>query len=105
MILQNSRYEKVTIYSDTGVQFLGTRIPVSMVLSDDDTYLTYRDQERVDQFAVRAWAGEIGADAAARLWWVLLDINDQINPFAIPAGKSLRVPTAARVALEVLADI
>lgn len=104
MIKQNSRYEKVTVYIDTGVQFLGTRQPVSMTVEDDDRYLTYNDGERVDQFAVRCWANEVGADAAARMWWVLLDVNDQINPFSIGAGSSFRVPTAARVALEVLAD-
>jgi hypothetical protein len=109
MIFQNSRYEKVTVYeeADTHVRFLGTREPVIMRPADDDRFISLRPDERWDQFAARedVWGSEIGEDAAARMWWVICDINDVVNPFVLPLERPMRVPTFARVALEVLADL
>jgi hypothetical protein len=102
MVLRDSRYEPVTVYQDGREVFLGTRQPVQMDPADDDTWVTWRQGERPDTFAARVWGSEIGEDAAARMYWVLLDINQIVNPFTIAAGTGFRVPTFDRVAIEVL---
>jgi hypothetical protein len=101
VILRDSRYEPTPLYQDGREVYLGTRQPVRLNPADDDSFVTIGMNERVDALAYRVWGTQLGA-AAAKLWWVLCDINDIINPFAIPIGTVFRVPTAERVALEVL---
>lgn len=38
----------------------------------------------------------------ARLWWVIADASDIIDPFDIAAGTELRIPDLSRVQAEVL---
>lgn len=101
MILRDSRYEPPAVYQDGREIYIGTRQLVRLDVDEDDRYVRIGTGERIDAFAFRMWGSEFG-DAASKLWWVIADINDIVNPFTIKAGMLLRVPTTDRVALEVL---
>jgi hypothetical protein len=101
VILRDSRYEPTPLYQDGREVYLGTRQPVTLDPADDDSYVAIGLNERIDAFAYRVWGNELG-EAAAGLWWVLCDLNGVVNPFAVKPGTVFRVPTAERVALEVL---
>lgn len=105
MIFENSRYATTAVYQDatTHETWLGTRVPVALTPGDDDDYVTPNAGERPDQFASRVWGNQIGPDSAARLWWVICDLNNIVNPFAFPMTE-LWVPQVSRVLLEILSN-
>jgi len=71
------------------------RRPATLAPADDDETHVWVEGDRLGVLAYRAWGD-------ARLWWVLCDVNDVVDPFAIEPGAVLRVPSLARVQLEVL---
>ena len=79
----------------TGATFYGPRPPLALDPAEDDTFHTWRDGDRLGAVATAAW-GE------PRLWWVICDVNDLVDPFAVPVGTVLRLPSRARVELAVL---
>lgn len=101
MIFRDSRYEPTPLYQEGREVYLGTRQPVRLDPADDDRFVAIGPGERIDAFAYRVWGNELG-EAAARLWWVLCDVNGIVNPFAVRPGTVFRVPSADRVALDVL---
>lgn len=106
MIGPNSRYgllDNPLKYLDVRTQerWVGHRLPAVLPASSDDHYLTIRPGERPDQLAARVpgWRQAFG-DEASQLFWVILDQpdNELLNPFALPAGRRVRCPSADRVA-------
>ncbi len=89
--------------ADTGETYLGTRLPAALGEDATDRYETPRAGERPEAFAVRVWA-ERGMPAeqvtAARLWDVICDLNDITNPLAPLPERPLRVPSLARVLID-----
>lgn len=85
----------------TGASYLGTRAPNYLPPAADDHFLVIRAGERPDQLAGRVpgWRETFG-DAAAGMYDVILDQpdNELLNPFALPAGRTVRCPSADRVA-------
>jgi hypothetical protein len=83
-----------------GEEWLGARVPVDLPVAEDDLYVRPRPGERPDHLAARVpgWREAFGDDASL-LWWLILDLNGVVNPFAALDPKvALRCPTADRVA-------
>lgn len=78
----------------TGTVFYAPRAPVVLPPASDDTFYTWREGDRLPTLAASAWGDPT-------LWWVLCDVNAIADPFAIAAGTVLRLPSRARVAMEV----
>lgn len=101
----DSRYAKVTEVHDvdTGEVYLWTRQPIDLPPAPTDTYVRPRDGERLDQLAYRVWGATFG-ERATRLWWVIADLNLSARNPLLPLDPTqlLRVPSAERLALEVL---
>ena len=100
----DSRYALIQAYrlTTTGETFWSTRLPVSLDRASDDRWVRPLAGERLDQLAYRVWGGALGP-RATRLWWLIADLNDIVNPFAaLDPARSYRVLSADRLALEVL---
>lgn len=97
MTTPTSAFARTTIFRDpaTGATFHGLRTPITLAPADDDGWHVWREGDSLE-----AVAGARLGDPA--LWWILADVNDVTDPFTIAAGTRLRVPSAARVALDVL---
>lgn len=90
-------FARTRIYRDpsTGATYHALRAPLDLAPAADDGFHVVREGDRLETIA----AARLGDPA---LWWVLADVNDVADPFALVVGTTLRVPSAARVALEVL---
>lgn len=87
---------------DTGETWLASRQPLNLPVASDDTYVKPRAGERYEAMAYRVWNGSFG-ERSTRLWWVICDVNNIVNPLAPPdPSKALRIPSAERLVLEVL---
>lgn len=75
--------------------FYGPRLPVELAPAPDDTFHTWREGDRLPLLAHRHW-GE------PRLWWLLCDLNDLVDPEDLEVGTVLRIPSRARVEALVL---
>lgn len=76
-----------------GTVFYPPRAPVSLPLASDDTFYSWREGDKLPTLAMSAWGDPT-------LWWVLCDVNEIADPFAIAPGTVLRVPSRSRVAME-----
>lgn len=96
-LLATSPWAREPRYWDagTGAVFVGLRAPVRLAPAEDDTLLAWREGDRLGLIAHNAWGD-------AKLWWLLCDLNDIVDPFNIEVGAVLRVPSRARVELVVL---
>jgi hypothetical protein len=77
-----------------GELFYGPRPPVDLPPASDDAYYVTREGDRLSKIAFDAWG-------APQLWWLVADLNDLVDPFLVPVGTRLRLPSRARVELEV----
>jgi hypothetical protein len=89
-------YARRVVYYDapTGVSFYGPRPPVALPPAADDTVHVWRAGDRLARIATDAWG-------APQLWWLICDLNEIVDPFAIAVGARLRLPSRARVELEI----
>lgn len=96
LLSATSPYAKEPRYWDarTGAVFFGPRAPVTLPPAEDDTLHTWREGDRLGLLAHEAWGD-------AKLWWLLCDLNDVVDPWAIEVGTVLRIPSRARVELVV----
>lgn len=92
-----SAFSNTVVYRDpvTGARLHGLRAPLSLAPADDDGVHVWHDGDSLE-----AVASTLLGDPA--LWWILADVNEIVDPFEIAVGTRLRVPSAVRVALEVL---
>lgn len=75
--------------------FYGPRQARSLPPAGDDSYHVWREGDRLPLVAFKAWG-------TSRLWWLVCDLNEVVDPYAIEAGTRLRLPSRARVEMEVL---
>lgn len=94
---RESPYAGQPIYLDmtTGERFYAPRLPRTLPPSTDDATVEWRDGMRLTGLAHEQYGSVL-------LWWVACDLNDVVDPFAIAPGTVLRLPTRARVELELL---
>lgn len=92
-----SAFSRAVVFRDpaTGARLHGLRAPLDLPPAGDDVVHVWREGDSLE-----AVAGTLFADPA--LWWIIADVNELADPFDIAVGTVLRVPSAARVALEVL---
>ena len=92
-----SRYAKATIISDSGVTYTGIRPQVATEPRATDIFYTVQSGDTLHHIAAR----QLGDP---RLWWVVADFNDVLNPFdALIVGATVRLPSQQRLWTEVLA--
>jgi hypothetical protein len=91
-----SRYRDCVVYRDGEVQFLGARPRLDTTPQPDDRFHVVTDGDRIDVLAYHYFGD-------ATLWWLIADWNDIAFPLDLPAsGTTLRIPSYARVMLEML---
>lgn len=96
MIGPDSRYATCVLYVDGQVEFLGTRPHIDTSPQPDDIFHTVVEGDRIDLIAYR-YLGR------ADLWWVICDYNDILFPLELEVGTVLRVPSAERIQMNMLA--
>jgi nucleoid-associated protein YgaU len=92
---ERSRYRECMIYQDGETQFFGARQRLDATPQPDDRFHLVVDGDRVDLLAYR-YLGD------PTLWWIIGDVNDIGFPLELPSGVTLRIPSLARVMLDVL---
>lgn len=94
---ETSAFARAVVFRDphTGARLHGLRAPIALPPADDDAVHVWREGDTLE-----AVAGTHLGDPA--LWWIVADVNELADPFEIAVGTRLRVPSAARVALDVL---
>jgi hypothetical protein len=93
-----SRYQFCRLYStEKGALYWGTRPPVKIPLSDNDTFhrVTQAEERRIDLLAHKYY-GDV------RLWWIIAEANNVINPISLKPGRVLRIPSIETIQLKVL---
>lgn len=97
---ETSPYARELRYVDhtTGETFFGPRLPASLaeIATEPDVRVLVTESTRLGHLARDRY------DDPA-LWWVIADVNDITDPFNLPLGEEIRVPSRDRVLLEVLA--
>jgi hypothetical protein len=96
LIGPDSRYAGCILYVDSADEFLGRRERIDTTPEPEDVFHTVSECDRVDLLAYR-YLGR------ADLWWVICDYNDVFFPLDVPVGTVLRIPSAERVAMGILA--
>ena len=93
-----SRYDWSVLYIDKKGEFFGTRQPLRLREHESDLFhvVTDADNKRIDLIAWKFYHD-------VSLWWVIAEFNNISNPFEIPTGTTLRIPTYERVQMKVLA--
>lgn len=92
-----SRYNWSVEYIDSkNGDFFGTRQPLNLREDASDLFYTVSDCDRIDLIAYKYY-GDV------RLWWVIAEFNNIINPLELYAGTVLRIPTYDRIQMQVLA--
>lgn len=92
-----SRYRDAAIIGDGTNLYFGRRTIGNTLPRGDDRFATVRMVDNLHLIAFRAFGDE-------RLWWVVADFNDILDPMAdLVPGTVLRVPSMTRLWLEVLA--
>jgi hypothetical protein len=92
-----SRYQFCTLFNDRGVYHWGTRPPVRIPESENDSFhrVTQADERRIDLIAHKYY-GDV------RLWWVIAEANNITNPVVLKVGSVLRIPGRDTIQLKVL---
>jgi nucleoid-associated protein YgaU len=92
-----SAFARAVVFRDplTGARLHGLRAPLDLPPAADDAVHVWREGDSLE-----AVASTLLGDPA--LWWILADVNEITDPFVIAVGTRLRVPSAARAALDVL---
>lgn len=75
--------------------FYGPRPVRSLAPASDDSFHVWREGDRLALIANRAWG-------TPRLWWLVCDLNGIVDPLAIEVDTRLRLPSRARVEMEIL---
>lgn len=94
-----SRYNWSVFYVDKkNGDFLGTRQPLKLREHASDMFhtVTDTDSRRIDLIAWKYYRD-------VSLWWVIAEFNNIGNPFEIPVGTVLRIPSYDRVQMKVIA--
>lgn len=74
----------------TGEVYHYLRIREALPPADDDERVVWRAGSRLERIARDAWG-------TPKLWWLLIDLNDLVDEWAIPVGTELRVPSRTRI--------
>ncbi|MDR2523403.1 MAG: LysM peptidoglycan-binding domain-containing protein [Synergistaceae bacterium] len=92
-----SRYQFCALYSGEGGAYWGTRPLVKIPESENDVFhrVTQADERRIDLLAHRYYKD-------VRLWWIIAEANNIVNPMVLKAGKVLRIPSIDTIQLRVL---
>ncbi len=91
-----SRYNWSVYYVDPkGGDFYGTRQPLKLREDVSDLFHVVSDSDRIDLIAYRYY-GDV------RLWWIIAELNNILNPLEILPGTILRIPTYERIQMQVL---
>ncbi len=93
-----SRYNFAVLYLDKkNGSFYGTRQPLNLRQHPTDLFFQVTDAscKRLDLIAYQYYRD-------VRLWWVIAEVNNIINPFEVKSGTILRIPTYERVQMEVI---
>ena len=93
-----SRYQFSARYLDKkNGDFFGTRQLVRLPQHPTDLFhqVTEADSKRIDLIAYKYYKD-------VRLWWVIAEANDIINPLELQVGSILRIPSYDRVMMKVV---
>lgn len=96
---ETSRYNWSVYYQDKkNGDFYGTRQLINLKPHKSDNFhiVTERDSKRIDLIAWKHYQD-------VRLWWIIAEINNILNPLEIPVGTTLRIPAYNRVQMKVIA--
>lgn len=93
---RSSRYsDTVRVRKGKGVHF-GLRRSLSIEPATSDLYYTVQPGDTLHSIAYKIYKD-------VSLWWVVADFNEVIDPYAgLVAGDTLRVPSRARLFMELL---
>ena len=92
-----SRYNFAALYRDKDGDYFGTRQLIKLSPHPSDTFhqVTDADSKRIDLIAYKYYKD-------VRLWWVIADANDVLNPLELQVGSILRIPSYERVMMQVV---
>lgn len=91
-----SRYQNSALIGQGATLYLGRRVLPSLLPRSDDQFVTVRIGDNLHLMAFRTFGDQ-------RLWWVIADFNDILDPMAeLTPGTLLRVPSTARLWMDVL---
>jgi hypothetical protein len=93
-----SRYRFCRLHvTDKGAYYWGTRPPVKIPASGNDIFhrVTQAEERRIDLIAHKYY-GDV------RLWWIIAEANNIINPISLQTGRVLRIPSMDTIQLKVL---
>ena len=79
----------------TRTVFYGPRPVRTLAPAADDSFHVWREGDRLPLIAARAWG-------TSRLAWLVCDLNGVVDPWGIEVGTRLRLPSRARVEMEIL---
>lgn len=95
--MATGRYDSLPYLVRDGRLTLAPRSTPNTDVQADDLYATAGVGDSLQLIAWRLYGD-------AKLWWVLADFNDVVDPFTpVAAGARLRAPSQRRLLMEVLA--
>lgn len=84
-----SRYRNNNIITDSaGIKYMDIPVLKEIPLSDKDKYhmVMLEEEDRIDVLALNFYNN-------FKYWWVIAHANNMIDPFTVPAGTILRIPS------------
>lgn len=88
---RTSRYIKMGIIKDyEGVECQETFIPKEIEVNPEDSYftVTVEYENRLDLISMKFYKNPL-------FWWVIAEASDISDPFKVPVGTKLRIPSTS----------
>jgi nucleoid-associated protein YgaU len=90
----DSRNGRLNIFYDIQVEGYFTDLPVNMDISSSESDSFYKvdikNKDRLDLIANAFYKN-------SRLWWVIAEANGIDDPFVVPVGTSLVIPSSSSI--------
>lgn len=91
-----SRHQWSVYYIDAeNGDFYGTRQPLKLREHSSDLFHVVSDVDRIDLIAYKYYHD-------VRLWWIIAEMNNILNPLELISGTTLRIPSYDRIQMQVL---